>query len=566
MSKRSGLGKFLVGLGIGAGLGILLAPKSGKEMRKELTSLPYGGYGEEEMIKLEEAARKIVEEARLSGEESRETLDRINSDLYHPKKNRYLSDVETLKRKLQMIEESPFLSEFEKEQNKQTTIHDFNVMNGHQEDLNAKLEQLKRNLTLLEYGGYGETVIKQFSLRTETIISDGKRVGKPEEEIKKEVQEEYRKLVDAYQAKLLELKERLQMIDHSSLEESEKEQRKKGIIEDFHDEMGLPIDYEERISSMLWELKELENGGYGELTIESFQQKVEERFQNAKTRTEIRDALRDIRTYQERLIKEYKEELKRLNSAMDRVAHDRHLSPMEKEEAIEDLDRDFKFRMGYRMNFDKYIAKKADELTRFEDGGYGKEAIEEFLREVHTIARSSDSEREKYDKIRQRFQALKKHYYNNIRTFREWKRMQLKGKSKEEKEALEKELNKKIVYMLSLSPQALQDYYLEDDRVRKEEREKHNYTVAFKFLAKQEAREKKNELIYQERLAELELGLKPYTADELEDAENELKMIAISSEEPSEEEQLISLVEYIDSTLLRQMKYAEATILKTSSN
>ena len=36
MSKKSGLGKFLVGLGIGAGLGILLAPKSGKETRREL--------------------------------------------------------------------------------------------------------------------------------------------------------------------------------------------------------------------------------------------------------------------------------------------------------------------------------------------------------------------------------------------------------------------------------------------------------------------------------------------------------------------------------------------------
>ena len=35
-SKRSGLGKFLAGLGIGAGLGILFAPKSGEETRKVL--------------------------------------------------------------------------------------------------------------------------------------------------------------------------------------------------------------------------------------------------------------------------------------------------------------------------------------------------------------------------------------------------------------------------------------------------------------------------------------------------------------------------------------------------
>ena len=36
MSKKSGLAKFLIGAGIGASLGILFAPKSGKETRADL--------------------------------------------------------------------------------------------------------------------------------------------------------------------------------------------------------------------------------------------------------------------------------------------------------------------------------------------------------------------------------------------------------------------------------------------------------------------------------------------------------------------------------------------------
>lgn len=36
MSKKNGLGKFLAGIGIGAGLGLLFAPKKGEELRRDL--------------------------------------------------------------------------------------------------------------------------------------------------------------------------------------------------------------------------------------------------------------------------------------------------------------------------------------------------------------------------------------------------------------------------------------------------------------------------------------------------------------------------------------------------
>lgn len=37
--KKSGLGKFLAGIGLGAGLGIIFAPKSGKETREDLKKM-----------------------------------------------------------------------------------------------------------------------------------------------------------------------------------------------------------------------------------------------------------------------------------------------------------------------------------------------------------------------------------------------------------------------------------------------------------------------------------------------------------------------------------------------
>ena len=39
MKKNSGFGKFLAGAAVGAGLGILFAPKSGKETRQDLKKL-----------------------------------------------------------------------------------------------------------------------------------------------------------------------------------------------------------------------------------------------------------------------------------------------------------------------------------------------------------------------------------------------------------------------------------------------------------------------------------------------------------------------------------------------
>ena len=76
MSKKSGLGKFLLGAGIGVGLGFLFAPKSGKETREEL---------KKKMDQLVEKAKNIdVEEVKATIEakvnEIREDLKNLDKE------------------------------------------------------------------------------------------------------------------------------------------------------------------------------------------------------------------------------------------------------------------------------------------------------------------------------------------------------------------------------------------------------------------------------------------------------------------------------------------------------
>ena len=537
-----------------------------EEMKRELRELPYGGYGEEEINKFQEAAKKMMEEAKLAGEDSNHTLSRIQTDLFVPKKNRYLVDVDNLQRKLEMIDESPYISSFDKEKNKQQTILEFNQMNGKKIEKEQSLEELKQNLVSLEYGGYGEEIINQFERRVKTMISDGERIKKPAAEVQKEIMADYQKLMNHYQDRLNELKEKLAAIDPLAISEDEKNKMKSQLVEEFHDEMGLPINDKERINTMILELKGLDRGGYGELKIEEFKTKAFDRLNNTSSRVELRDALKEIRELQTHMIAEYKEDLRRLYDATERISHDRHLSDEEKQRAIEEFDREFKFKIGYRMNFGKYIENRAEELSTLPGGGYGKEAIDVFRTDAQVIADGYDAEKTKYDKIHLKFKALKKQYNTNLKVFREWKKIELDHTPEKERENREKDLNIKIAYMLSLSPSALREYYLEDDRKKKEEIDKHNYIAAYKFLAKKEAKNKQSDSLYEQRIQELEQGSSPYTKHELEEATAELKYLSLTSEELADDERIITLVEYIDSTLLRQMMYVEASLMKSDSN
>ena len=533
-----------------------------EDMVNELSNLPYGGYGEEEIQQFIEAAKKISEEARLHRETPSYTLERITSELFNPMKNSYLSDLEHVKKKIQMIEESSQLSLVEKEQRKQNALKEFSVSKGHKQGLDGFVEQLQQNLTKLDFGGYGEEILNQFVKRAQTMISDGQRIVKPEEEVKKDIQVEYQRLVNHYQEHLQKLREQINNIDQLSYSKPQKDQKKALLLEEFHDEMGHPIDVQERLNALVAALKGLDHGGYGELRMEEFKTNALEKINASTSRGEMRKALKDIREYQEKLISDYQEDLRKLYDTSERIRHDRHMSDEEKQRSIEEIDREFKFKMGYRMNFDKYIENRAEELATLPGGGYGKEAVDEFREIAHSIVTGTADEKDKYDKIRHAFMVYKKQYELHLRTFKEWKRLQLKNISRDQLSTFEKDLNVKIAYMLSLSPSALREYYLEDERKKKEEANKHNYMAAVKYIARKEARNKQDDQIYEMRIKEVEMGQNPYTKKEIEEARLELEVLSVSGDELQEDERIISLTEYVDSTLLRQMMYVEANFMK----
>lgn len=80
MEKKKGFGKFLTGALVGAGLGILFAPKSGKETREDLKKKMDEVLEQVKNIKAEDVKKKIVK-----------SIDNIKKELKDLDKEKVLS-------------------------------------------------------------------------------------------------------------------------------------------------------------------------------------------------------------------------------------------------------------------------------------------------------------------------------------------------------------------------------------------------------------------------------------------------------------------------------------------
>ena len=527
-------------------------------MARELSQLPFGGYGEEELRRFRSAASKMIEEARQTEEESNHTLNRIVSTLFNPKKNRYLADVETLKRKLQMITESPYLSDIEKEKNRHKTIEEFNEMNGHSPNMKDSIEQFCKNLKQLEFGGYGEAIVKEFEARAKKISESGVINNFPQEEINSRMEKEYNYLIEEYNKAKQNMLSTIKTIEEN-YEEPLRKLKCDEVVDEFHERMGHTIHIRERINNWILRLKKLDEDGYGELKLGEFKKKSVERVKKATTSEEIVIAIQDVRRLYEQLVDDYFKELQKVRKAIEKVEQSA-LKEEEKASTIDEFMKDFKFNLGYRMNFEKQLETSLLELKSLPHGGYGEKALEELKESCTSIINGVEDERTKYHQIRQKMSAFKKHYLRNLEIFKRWEKLQLEAMDDLEKEEGKKHLEEEITHMLSLSPNDLKEYYLADEKKKKEEMDRHNYMVAMKYLAKEEAKKKQDRKLYEERLKELENGQTPYSKKEIEEATTKLEMLKVTKEDFEEEEKIISVIDYIDSTLLRQMLYAESLL------
>ena len=97
-------------------------------------------------------------------------------------------------------------------------------------------------------------------------------------------------------------------------------------------------------------------------------------------------------------------------------------------------------------------------------------------------------------------------------------------------------------------------YLIEDDRIKKEAMEKHNYMAAIKYLARKEAESRNDERIYEQRINSVDTEFNPYTEEDVKTAIEQLTNIDLLDEETlKEDEKIISTQDYIDSTLLMQI-------------
>lgn len=523
-----------------------------REMAAELRNLPDGGYGDEKIKEFMEAAKAQIEEGKKHDLSDSDIVQKIISTLVTQYKNRYLYDANNLAKRIQTIEASTFIDEEEKQKNIAELRIDFNNMYGHNVNIGESIKEMLSNLEKLEFGGYGKPKLEDFETLARRIVEDGHAVGKEDKAILAKIEIEYHKLLDEYNRRKAALEEELAKVDESDMTEKEKAARKKRLKDDFKADSGHKVDLKKKVKEMIETLQGLERGGYGAAKVREFKVQCEKILTTQKEKATVLEIYRQIQAVYDRYINDYERRLRELKATHEQIDNNRSLSAAEKEAAKAEFDVDFELMAGRSIDLKKRVEEYTSELRGLPHGGYGQNAIVEFENYCLDVIGSDRTEREKYSLISQKVRLLMNRYNNNLGQFEAWKKDRLKKYMGSDKEGYERELNDKVTFMLSLSQSELEAYYKEDDRQKKAEFMDHNTEVAVKHLAKKEAKKAKDDKLYYRRLEEFHNGNNPYTQEQIDGAIDDLRKLALFSDEEPEDE-IMDPVVYIDSTLYKQM-------------
>lgn len=484
-----------------------------EDRQRSLKNLKYGGYGEEELKSFISRCKNTITDKTNKGWTTKEILDFIDENIYTPLLSRYNQDLEQLEIRISRLQNGEY-KENERKRKQDEIILDFNEHYGHNITPEIFREKYKNELLVIDKVGYPKDAIKEFEEEIDDIITRAAIKGQTNISTVVDIKNVFDKYVIKYSKAKDTLERNIRKVERTILSNEEKERRKEALQENFKLTLSAK-KLSERLEIMLNTLKKL---NFSSIEIAEFKKSCEDKITNASLSTDMLEDLNEL--FEEKLT-------------------------------------------STEENLENYIEILIANLKTLPSGGYGENAISEFRKETDKVLETKLLNKDKKEKIKTIYERYKNNYLTNKEIFTKWKEERIKSYSGTDLENYALELDNEISYMLSLSTSELNDYYEEDDKKKREAGEKHNLMVILKSLAKDEYQKTNNKRLYEKRLEDITNGKLPYSPEKVAEKKEQLETLALFSEEDiPEDERIYSTIDYIDSTLYKQISSIDGVIPK----
>ena len=484
-----------------------------EDRQRSLKNLKYGGYGEEELKSFISRCKNTITDKTNKGWTTKEILDFIDENIYTPLLSRYNQDLEQLEIRISRLQSGEY-KENERKRKQEEIILDFNEHYGHNITPEIFREKYKNELLVIDNVGYPKDAIKEFEEEIDDIITRATIKGQTNISTVVDIKNVFDKYVIKYSKAKDTLERNIRKVERTILSNEEKERRKEALQENFKLTLSAK-KLSERLEIMLNTLKKF---NFSSIEIATFKKSCEDKITNASLSTDMLEDLNEL--FEEKLT-------------------------------------------STEENLENYIEILIANLKTLPSGGYGENAISEFRKETDKVLETKLLNKDKKEKIKTIYERYKNNYLTNKGIFTKWKEERIKSYSGTDLENYVLELDNEISYMLSLSTSELNDYYEEDDKKKREAGEKHNLMVILKSLAKDEYQKTNNKRLYEKRLKDITNGKLPYSPEKVAEKKEQLETLALFSEEDiPEDERIYSTIDYIDSTLYKQISSIDGVIPK----